>query len=163
MADPEKCADRGCENQRFARGFCKYHYGQKYQQGGFTNLRRHTRNAFCSVSGCGKKHVALGFCGLHLAAWHAHGDPLVNLITEKATRTLELIAKAKKYKGEECLLWPFAKHRGRPMHQGRFVDSMVRQKPTKYARIVHTCRGGMLCINRNHFHWKRPDHETHHN
>ena len=155
------CTVNGCKAKVWIRkhGLCKSHYMKQWHQGTLTDLRSYAPDRGCSVTGCKGGHDGFGFCKKHLAAWHAHGDPLKNLKTEKRSRIDELVAKAKTYTGDECLFWPYAKdRRGNPANhdQGVLSDLCRGRRPRGgFVRIEHTCRGGALCINPKHFHWAK--------
>lgn len=77
------CSIEDCDNSRFARGWCRKHYG-RWHRNGTTDLIRKPAPAkpprpptpdFCTAEGCDLEHVAKGFCDRHYRRWKQWGDP----------------------------------------------------------------------------------------
>jgi hypothetical protein len=67
------CCLVGCNNKRFARGYCQIHYNRLLRHGD-PNVRLRGVNAGkCKVSGCPNPSEKLGLCGKHYQRQWKHG------------------------------------------------------------------------------------------
>lgn len=117
----------------------------------------------CSVDGCERPHDARGLCGTHYKRWSQYGDPLAGgpIISPGASRAF--LQRAILHKGNDCLLWPYAKTnegyghvtiRNRSFLAHRVVLSAWRRQPDKRAVAAHLCGNGHLgCVNPQHLSW----------
>jgi len=118
----------------------------------------------CSVEGCGKPHYAKSYCNPHWAKWHKYGDPLAGrTATPKGAPLAWLISHAT-YKGNDCLLWPFAKCSWgygdlwvdrKHFRANRYMCELAHgAPPSPTHEALHTCGNGHLaCVNPKHLRW----------
>lgn len=124
----------------------------------------------CSIKDCGKPVVNVhGWCSAHYQRWHRHGDPLgggaPRGISKTALKYLEGVVL--KYKGDECLIWPFSRQ---PTGYGRLsIDGKLSSAhrvvcertngaaPTSKHHAAHSCGKGMSgCVTPSHLRWATP-------
>lgn len=119
----------------------------------------------CSVAECSKPAVKRRLCNAHyLRAWR-HGDPLAGAAAKGVTK--EFLSGSLAHQGEECLIWPFAKHesgcavrneRGRVVRVPREVCRLTHgEPPAPHYQAAHSCGNGHLgCVNPRHLRWATP-------
>lgn len=117
----------------------------------------------CSIDGCSRRHEAHGLCGAHYKRFLKHGDPLIGgpVISPGGPRAF--LQKAILHKGNDCLLWPYAKTKegyghvtinGRSLLAHRVVLSAWRRASDDRVVAAHLCGNGHLgCINPQHLAW----------
>lgn len=66
------CSVSGCNNQVYARGWCRNHY-QKWRRCGDTGDHRKKRGV-CSYPGCNRPHKSRGYCDMHYKRVWRHDD-----------------------------------------------------------------------------------------
>jgi hypothetical protein len=123
----------------------------------------------CSEEGCGKRHFARGLCKKHYD--HAKNQGALpgarrNATPEDAWR---FIAKATQHQGNDCLLYPFARHDGYPKissdGRNRSVHQIICERvhgdrPSRWHQVAHS-RGdlpcvSLRCVNPQHLRWVLP-------
>ena len=158
------CKVQGCNNvpDQSRRGYCQKHYSQFLASG---RLRRKSiPSRGCKVEGCKRKHDAHGYCSIHRQRWQRFGDPLrENVIAGKGAPD-KFIAQAIKYRGRQCLIWPYCRdnhgyarvsRNKKPVIVQRIVCIAVHGKPpSKWHIAAHSCGNGHLgCVNPMHLRW----------
>lgn len=117
----------------------------------------------CSVTSCGNKCRARGLCSTHYEKSRISGVPPMS--DSKRGLTKKWILDHVSHKGDDCLIWPFARlvTNGYPIAScdGRHqVASRVMCQeahgppPEEWYEAAHTCgngRGG--CVNPSHIRW----------
>lgn len=117
----------------------------------------------CSVAGCDRKSESRGFCNKHYKRFRQYGDPL-HEYRGPARTFLEDVAVI--FKGDECLIWPFARSvgyaririDGKCHNVSRLVCEMTNgAPPTDTHQAAHSCGNGHLgCVNPMHLRWATP-------
>lgn len=116
--------------------------------------------SLCSVPDCSKIVIARGWCNKHYLRWQKHGDPLKSA-PPRIRKTIEWIEDHANYAGDECLIWPFARHptNGYPEMYGDRANGVMCSKahgppPTPEHEVAHSCgKGHEGCINPRHLRW----------
>ena len=118
----------------------------------------------CTI--CGDKHCSRGWCRKHWQRWKKYGDPLAGGKPRPPTggslRWLEDVAL--KYKGDECLIWPFRRsgrgyasftENGRSVYATRWICTKIYgHPPTDGHQAAHSCgKGHEGCVNPKHLRW----------
>lgn len=116
----------------------------------------------CIFKGCDKPACnGRGWCWTHYTRWRRHGSPEVIKLGKPA----EWIDRHLDNKGEECLIWPFARRSngyGTVVYDGVYGSAhrvMCRLKngppPTDKHEAAHSCGNGSKgCVNPMHLTWK---------
>jgi hypothetical protein len=158
----KKCFVKDCQNVSSARGLCQSHYASMRRDGTLPLIRVHNRG--CLVEGCNSPHDAHGYCSVHRQRKMRHGDPLAKLAASPGEPD-QFLAKALKYQGDECLIWPcYRDNQGRakiarkgksPQYVGRIICREVHGKPpSSKHEAAHSCGNGHLgCIAPRHLYW----------
>ena len=121
--------------------------------------------SICKVDGCDKPVGKMGWCIMHHTRWYKHGDPLAGGTFRGSTKAF--IYDNLEYQGDECLIWPYAKHNGYGVINlpGFTTKSVHRimciltkgEPPTPTHEATHDCgRGAYGCVNPKHLSWKTP-------
>jgi len=117
----------------------------------------------CGVAGCEKSHFAKGFCRNHHHRWKRHGDPLAGPTFNG--EPLRWLAEHKDWRGEGCLIWPFARRSGtygrvragsdrREYAHRRMCELVNGPPPTPLHETAHSCgRGYDGCVTPEHLRW----------
>ena len=137
---------------------CRSHYAKAYYSHDF---EVHKRPEHCKFEGCSKPHSAKGYCERHWARLRRHGDP-ASVNTTSSEEIQAMIETAKKFRGPECLDWPYGvSNRGLP-YQGKHGKPILfnlcksRHGPSRKKGTRHfptqTC-GNKKCINPDHLKW----------
>ena len=166
------CSVIGCQLDVYAVGYCRAHWARWRRNGdpGPAKIKTYVFGRKCSVKGCDNKHDAKGYCSVHRQRWERFGDPLRENTMASHGEPAAFIEKAIKYKGKDCLIWPYSRdHHGRakiavlqrdgrwvPAHVARLICRSVHGKPpTRKHEAAHNCGNGHLgCINQKHLEWK---------
>lgn len=118
----------------------------------------------CSIQGCNKPHYGKGFCNLHWRRNHKHGNPyFAEYRAPKGVPLAWLLAHVG-FKGDECLLWPFAKNTWgygdlwvdrRHVRANRYMCELAHGAPPSASHeALHSCGNGHLaCVNPTHLRW----------
>jgi len=117
----------------------------------------------CSIEGCRKSVYKHGWCGVHYGRNYRHGDPLGGG-TQKGAPEKFLKEVALLFKGDECLVWPYAKNKdgyGEIRHNGKSakVNRVICEEingfaPSRLHESAHSCGNGHTgCCNPNHLRW----------
>lgn len=120
----------------------------------------------CSIVGCGRKHARLGYCDKHAYRFKKFGDPLIAGRTEPG-EVHEWLERHKDYRGDGCLIWPYAKlpdgygrlnFRGLSMRASRAMCILAHgQPPSDLHQAAHSCgKGGDACVHPEHVRWATP-------
>lgn len=120
----------------------------------------------CSVGGCCIPSKTKGLCRKHYMRLRSHGDPLGGS-TGNGEPLAFIHDVAVPSKGDECLIWPFAKDRkgyarvysnGRLHNASRYVCQLVHgDPPSEGLYAAHECgKGDTGCVNPRHLSWKTP-------
>ena len=114
----------------------------------------------CTVKACGKPHRARGLCTAHYKRWRRHGSPTSG--GPFRGETVAFLEMAKLYRGDECLLWPFAKtkagygnfaaHRTPTTVHPIVCEALHGGRPSPRHEAAHIC-GVRLCCNPTHLRW----------
>jgi len=118
----------------------------------------------CSVDGCHKPLKALGLCRSHYLRNWRHGAPEAG--GQSRGFATEFIRSHINYKGDDCILWPFARTptgygvvrypglHGNNAH--RVMCILARgEPPSPELEAAHECGNGHLgCVNPKHLKWK---------
>lgn len=117
--------------------------------------------AKCKIQDCDKKNFSFGWCRNHYERWKRHGDPLIcKLVLSPAGATMAWITANKDYDGDDCLIWPFARHPSGRAHMARAKPSRIMcemahgKAPSPTHQAAHSCgnaNGG--CVNPKHLRW----------
>lgn len=118
----------------------------------------------CTIPGCGNPMRARTWCIKHYWRWKKHGDPLAIMISEKGAGPKFLDEVVMPFEGDDCLLWPYGKHRfgyGMVNLNGRsFLVHVLAcehangPKPTPEHEVAHSCGSGHKgCVNPRHLRW----------
>lgn len=120
----------------------------------------------CAVEGCGKPKHTKGFCNAHYQRDRRHGNPLgLRVFKGEAIRFVHEVAL--KHKGDECLIWPYARTKkgyprvrvnGSTRTASRYVCELAHGKPpTDEHESSHSCgKGHEGCVSAEHLSWKTP-------
>jgi hypothetical protein len=118
----------------------------------------------CIISGCEGVAKRKGLCDKHDARRRRHGDALIVLKTKSPSGAPKkfLYETAIHFRGQECLLWPYAKDRngyGNLVVDGslktahRIVCAVVNgPPPSDKHESAHSC-GNSVCVNPLHLRW----------
>jgi len=82
------CLVQGCNEKRYAKGYCRPHYRRLYKYG---TLQPEPEG--CSVEGCGRSHYSKGYCRSHHFRWREHGDPLQKPLCRIETCRRKVLAR----------------------------------------------------------------------
>lgn len=116
----------------------------------------------CSVEGCERPHAARGMCSMHLKRKNykpqtpprkLHGEVVLFLLQEVIP-----------YRGDDCLIWPFARNakgRGQLTLKGASWEvhrlvcwSTNGAPPNEESEARHSCGNGHLgCVSPSHISW----------
>lgn len=121
----------------------------------------------CKIHECGKPVKARGYCENHYRRELRHGDPLAGPLAAPQAKgaALEWSRKAALYEGDDCLIWPFHRHRatgygrtnwkGKPAIASRVICEIAHGlPPTPHHQAAHSCRGAHEgCVNPQHLRW----------
>lgn len=121
--------------------------------------------AICSVAGCDKPHLAQTYCERHYRRFKKHGDPEAGGTAQgELRRWIEAVAL--RYSGNDCLIWPFGRHKD-GYAQGRYPGLTTGRAyraicelahgapPTPDHEAAHICgQGRSGCVAPNHLCWK---------
>lgn len=127
-------------------------------------MKRIPRVGPCAVGDCHAPIFARGFCKKHYDRKLRHGDPTV---CKKAmvARGLPMswIHDHVGYTGDDCLIWPFAKHPDGRAHMkagkpARIMCGLAHgDPPSRLHEAAHSCgRGHGGCVNPRHLRWATP-------
>jgi hypothetical protein len=117
----------------------------------------------CEVPSCGAPYLAKGFCRKHYQNFVRNGAPVSNNRTKEGA-PFAFIKQAIISNTDECIFWPYAKHRkgfGLVRHNGKTVvaSRLVCElafgapKDTKL-QAAHSCGNGHRgCVNPRHLRW----------
>ncbi len=117
----------------------------------------------CKIDSCGKPVKARGYCENHYRRELRHGDPLGGPQAKGAA--LEWMRSAALYEGDDCLIWPFHRHRatgygrtnwnGKPAIASRAICEIAHGlPPTPRHQAAHSCKGAHKgCVNPRHLRW----------
>ncbi|TGU44616.1 XRE family transcriptional regulator [Mesorhizobium sp. M2D.F.Ca.ET.145.01.1.1] len=120
----------------------------------------------CSIPNCGKRTHARGWCDAHYKRWQTQADPLAGKDGTTHGKPLAFYQEALAYRGDDCLVWPFArdprsgygkmKVGGKMCVVSRLICAEVNgQPPTPSHDAAHSCgKGHEGCINQRHLSWK---------
>lgn len=121
--------------------------------------------AICSVTGCDKPKIGLGYCERHYRRFRRHGDPQGGGTAQGELRRW-IDAVALRHTGDECLIWPFGRHKD-GYAQGRYpglttsrayraICELVHGKPpAPHYEAAHLCGQGRAgCVAPAHLAWK---------
>lgn len=119
---------------------------------------------YCSIEGCDRIHYGRGWCARHYGQWFNTGNPIPTW--EKVAKPGEharWLRAHVDYPHDECLIWPFAKHRNGYgiIEGGRAHREMCRltkgEPPTPEHEAAHSCgKGHEACVNPRHLRWATP-------
>lgn len=167
------CNVEACERDVVARGWCGTHYSRWRLTGtpdGATR-KRSVPGTLCSVAACQRLLHTRGFCKKHYSRWRTHGHPIDGTLMSAKERHEAIRGwydSVKIFDGEECLSWPFSRHRnGRPIWVGGGLPSNLVSRalcielygpsPTPKHQAAHSCGNGHLaCVNPKHLYWATP-------
>lgn len=118
----------------------------------------------CSIDGCSSAWIARGLCNKHWRRWRTNGDPLVTRRMPQGESFAWIKDVAVPYEGEECLTWPFGRHKhgygdiqidGSKKLAHRVVCELAHGKPPhEGSEAAHSCGNGHEgCVNPNHLRW----------
>lgn len=117
----------------------------------------------CSMEGCSKLCHGRGLCATHHSRLLRHGTTdQTSTIPGTYNRFLEDVVL--KFKGDECLLWPFSKFKdgcgqvsidGKKTRVTRYICLVTHGSPTEDQKVAaHSCGNGHLgCVNPKHLRW----------
>lgn len=177
MAERGLCVIDGCGKPHEARGWCRAHY-RRWQRSGSPHFDPPASKPKCTIDGCDRPQKAQGYCDPHYRRLLRHGTPTAG-VAIKGEPERFLLDVAAKFRGEECLLWPygFGSHgygsltfRGKSGSAHRFVCAEVHgEPPTPQHDAAHSC-GIRGCVNPAHLRWATRsenaadmvEHGTHH-
>lgn len=174
---PEKCTIDGCDSKHAHGGLCQAHYLRKRRLGDPNAKYDSEKGKICSLDGCGRKHYCKSFCSKHYQSWFKYGDP----IYPEKNSISAWIESHKEYKGDDCLIWPFARltngypvigvDDGRKRIASRVMCEVAHGMPEDESmQAAHSCGNGhKACVNPNHLRWAtvkenchdKYDHGTH--
>lgn len=181
-APAAKCSAPNCTKTAVTRGWCPAHYQRWRQKGSIddsTLLRRGRKIGYssgvvreaCSVGICERSARTAGFCGKHYKHCSRHGHPVEHPLSAYELKRVEKRAwldVAKQYVGEECLIWPFDRHKnGRALWANSGLQSdlvnrimcfeLYGSPPTPAHHAAHSCGNGHLaCVAPKHLYWATP-------
>lgn len=113
----------------------------------------------CKVESCQKPTKARGLCPAHYKLWRTYGEPIPRTAPNGAGE--EFIAKAIRYRGTDCYLWPYGKTagygsidvNGHRQRAHRIVcEAVYGPPPFPDADAAHAC-GKRACCNPAHLRW----------
>jgi len=121
----------------------------------------------CKIDGCGKRLKARGYCENHYRRELRHGDPLGGPLGGPRAKGVALgwSRAAASYEGEDCLIWPFHRHKatgygrtnwnGKPAIASRAICEIAHgPPPTPRHQAAHSCGNAHEgCVNPNHLRW----------
>lgn len=122
----------------------------------------------CSVVGCSRPVSAAGMCSMHYQRQWSYGDPLAGRTPNGAHK--EWVLNHVDWRGEACLLWPFARNAaGYAFSEvARNIGTQTKstlvhrvmcelrhgKPPTLDHQAAHSCgKGADGCVNPNHLRW----------
>lgn len=121
--------------------------------------------AICSVTGCDKPSLAHTYCERHYRRFKKHGDPEGGGTAQGELRRW-IDAVALRYTGDDCLIWPFGRHKD-GYAQGRYPGLTTGRAyraicelahgapPTPKHQAAHSCgKGRDGCVSPAHLLWK---------
>lgn len=124
--------------------------------------------SLCKIDSCGKKHLARGYCESHYRRWKRHGDPRGGGVANGYLgKWIDEVAMA--HKGQDCLIWPFARDKdgypqgGHPLIASKRAYRVVCElhngpPPSEVHEASHSCgKGHEGCISPVHLSWKTHD------
>lgn len=126
------------------------------------------KSRICSIDGCGKPHFGRGWCGAHYSRWKRQADINKPVRTRSDPDEMDqFFQSAIVYKGNECLLWPFATYGGyakrhvkgyNGMQVHRIICQIVHgEPPSPSHQAAHNCGNGNLgCVAPTHLRWATP-------
>lgn len=82
-----KCSVEDCQNEAFAKTWCRVHYDRMRANGSLEPVRVSLTGKICSVEGCGKSVKGNGLCGNHYYRLKKYGR-LEKLEKKKTNKTL---------------------------------------------------------------------------
>lgn len=119
----------------------------------------------CGVLECQRPVLARGLCRRHYRKWQKYGDAMAGR-TRAYNRVAvdQFLAVAVAYRGEDCLLWPFARNKqgygavrvgGKHYVASRYICEQVRGAPVETGlEAAHGCGNGHLgCVSPLHLRW----------
>ena len=118
----------------------------------------------CSFAGCDSLSLARGYCKRHYDRWHRHGDPSICLKPMvKRGEPWRWLQEHASFAGDECLIWPFARHVSGRAHMKRGKPSRIMCElvhgpvPTSTHHAAHSCgKANNGCVNPRHLRWATP-------
>lgn len=132
-------------------------------------------SAICSVADCGRLCEAKGLCNTHYRR-HQRNRPLDAPIRQQphSGEPEAWLRAHADFRGNECLVWPFAKKENgrarigigkgqrRRTEAHRVICEIVHGLPPfQGAQAAHNCGNGHLgCVNPHHLSWKNPRENT---
>jgi len=117
----------------------------------------------CKIDSCGKPVKARGYCENHYRRFLRHGDPLAGPQAKGAA--LEWSRTAARYEGDDCLIWPFHRHKatgygrtnwnGKPAIASRVICEIAHgPPPTPRHQAAHSCGSAHEgCVSPRHLRW----------
>jgi hypothetical protein len=164
---PKLCSIDGCGGKHYGKGWCNKHWNRWHKHG--DPLREPKGVRLCSIEGCNRKHLRNGFCNMHDIRNKKFGDPHYKAKAWNGDLKKWLQDVAIKYKGDGCILWPFAtipggygrfKENGKTTAANRWICEQTHgPSPTDTHEAAHSCGNGR-CLNPKHLRWATPKENT---
>jgi hypothetical protein len=105
------CADTGCNEKHYARGYCKHHY-RIHRKSGLLGILPPRPIVLCSVDGCNDPFSAKGFCQKHYREFKIRNNPTVykDIETKRKQRAKEFKKSIFIERGSKCEICGYGKN-----------------------------------------------------
>lgn len=171
MASAKICSVDGCGKPRKGLGMCAMHLWRVKHHGSPHALKiKQPLPAKCSVEACEKspERGRKGMCARHYSMMYRRGTTVAAIA--KRGEPEKWLRDRADHKGDECLLWPFARHTDGSAAIGssysrqaaRLMCMIAHGEPSQDGlQAAHSCGKGHLgCVNPKHLRWATPKQNT---
>lgn len=170
MATNRICFVPDCGKAVHYNGMCSAHAEKNRLYGDpVADMRKSRPN--CQIDGCDQPNKGHGYCSRHLRRYRLYGDPMGKAIRPKKPKPPKLRAsngEAERFyreavlshRGDECLIWPFAKRSGYGVLANKTVSRIACEEvngppPSPFHEAAHSCGNGAGgCVSPGHLSWK---------